>query len=320
MIIRKSNYGIITNAENTIIIEIEGLNQSISEVVLNLKTKILKVDDPIFTKMSVLTWWFLQISSQSAKDINEAQKKMGTLQNLLIKPEEEINSELHREAAEYCEKSKDNEIVRIDIKDSIEDTFKPLLNDTYDECQIVEIDSNKFTELFPQEVEPKFAKVRIMIFDPIRTQILDDGCLKLDQNELQKENVSQKEFRYRNELESYYKLLDLKKKSKGSINQLQLLNHGFIFLTENSKYRYVGHYMAYDVSDEMLKEKSNEAITQMNLLHQNSVSCIPSISLRECDVAISDKFCFVRAEPLEQSNSLLFEQEKQALTDFFGSK
>lgn len=314
MLIKRTPYGIITNAEKTIIFEIESTNiQSKAEVTLNVRAKILKFDDPVLTKISVLLWWFLHISSIPKKEVIENERNMGLLQKRLLIKETERNSMLHEAAVKYCEaKTKETEILKINIEKSINDVFKPLVNGIYDGCQILDIDGNTFAQKFSYSSQvPK--KVRLMVFDPIRGRY--DAYENNDERELQKENESEKEYNYQMELKSYSNILHLRLTSDHSINQAPLLTQGFIFISEKQQYRYCGYFIAYGLSEEPVIDKYELAKRQMNILHQNGVSCIPTSNLRESDMGmINGKFCFLRAS---DTTPTLLEEEKETLAEFF---
>lgn len=107
LLINKCQFGIISNAERTIFVELDSkktLEQSGEEVKLVVNIKVSNYNDPFLTKMGFLLWWFRKISNMSKDDVKRAQKNMAELRKKLELSESSHKRNYHIQAAKFLTK------------------------------------------------------------------------------------------------------------------------------------------------------------------------------------------------------------------------
>lgn len=186
-----------------------------------------------------------------------------------------------------------------------------------DSCQVLELSQTNFNRYFSHSSEGIVGKVRLFIFDPIRAYLYDDDDGEYYTDEKKLDSLR---FDYLGQLKALNEINRMKQTTDAGLNGVKILSNGFIAISENNEYRFIGYFIAVNVSKDVINLKL--AKQQMETLHKNCFSSISSTeAVEESELAMQNgNICFLRLLKLNSPNPGLFEAEQEALSEFIESK
>lgn len=238
-------------------------------------------------------------------------KNIKKLNKMLALTENERNAKLHRRAVKYCkERGSDEEVLEIEVPD-LPKVFKSVKEQLYQNMQILELKGTDYNKYFPKtKYKGTNNIVRLMIFDPIRYNY--DNYRSGYINDPQKLEIRS---HYIKQLQAYSDVSELRDNER----EMYIMNKGFLMLTQNNVYRYVGYFIAVSIPPNDVIGNSQLGDRQMEIASVMDPSCSEEDEIEDEIEERNGDFEFLNQQQRKTLNTLLEEEEKK-LSEFFGLK